>query len=32
MFANWPVTHHEVSTSRRIRVVYGLLVAELTGR
>jgi hypothetical protein len=32
MFANWLVTHREVSTSRRIGVVYDLLVAELAGR
>lgn len=32
MFANWLVTHREVNTSRRIRVVFDLLVAELSGR
>jgi DNA-binding transcriptional LysR family regulator len=32
LFANWLVTHREVNTSRRIRAVFDLLVAELAGR
>lgn len=32
MFANWLVTHREVNTDARIRVVFDLLVAESRGR
>jgi len=31
VFTMWLVTHREVNTSRRVRVVYDLLAAELAG-
>jgi DNA-binding transcriptional LysR family regulator len=32
IFSIWLVTHREVNTSRRVRVVYDLLAQELSGR
>lgn len=31
VFSMWLLVHREVNTSRRVRVVYDLLAAELAG-